>query len=61
MSIKYHCDPEVSFDFIALSILRFDMILRQGEELETGVSFVLISSEFDPEREELTEQTLFTI
>ena len=36
--ITLHCDPEVSSNFIALTILSFDMmILIQGEELETGV------------------------
>ena len=32
--ISLHCDPEVSCNFIALTVLSFDMILRHGEELE---------------------------
>ena len=35
--ITLHCDPEVSCNFIALTILSFNMILRQREELETDV------------------------
>ena len=35
--ISLHCDLEVSYNFIALAVLSFYMILRQGEELETGV------------------------
>ena len=37
LSIEYHCDLEVSCNFIALAVLSFDMKFRQGEELETGV------------------------
>ena len=37
LSIEYHRDPEVSHNFIALTVLNFDMKLRRGEELETGV------------------------
>ena len=33
--ITLHCDSEVSSNFIALTVLSFDVILRQGEELET--------------------------
>ena len=40
LSIEYHCDPEVSYNFIALTVLSFDMILKQGDELETGVHWV---------------------
>ena len=47
--ITLHCDPEVSCNFIALTALSFDMILMQGEFIETGVPW-LISPEFDPDR-----------
>ena len=35
--ISLHCDPEVSYNFVVLTVLSFNMVLRQGEELETGV------------------------
>ena len=35
--ISLHCDPEASYIFIALTVLNFDVILIQREELETGV------------------------
>ena len=59
--ITLHCDPEVSCNFIALTVLSFDMILRQGEELETGVPWFWSAPNLTQRGKGLTEQFLFTI
>ena len=61
LSSEYHRDPEVSYNFIALTVLNFDMKHRQGEELETGVHWFWLAPSLTQREKVLHEQNFFTI